>query len=49
NNKGSLEVGKLADLVILDNNPMTVSVDEIKDIQVMQTIKSGHLVYTRAE
>jgi predicted amidohydrolase YtcJ len=49
NNKGSLEVGKLADLVILDNNPMTVSVDEIKDIQVMQTIKSGQLVYTRAE
>jgi predicted amidohydrolase YtcJ len=48
-NKGSLEVGKLADLVVLDNNPMTVSVDEIKDIQVMQTIKSGQLVYTRAE
>jgi len=49
NNKGSLEAGKLADLVVLDNNPMTVSVDEIKDIQVMQTIKSGKLVYTRAE
>jgi predicted amidohydrolase YtcJ len=47
--KGSLEVGKLADLIVLDKNPTKVSVDEIKDIQVIQTIKSGQLVYTRAE
>jgi predicted amidohydrolase YtcJ len=47
--KGSLELGKLADLVVLDNNPMTVSVDELKDIQVMQTIKSGQVVYTKTE
>ncbi len=47
--KGSLEIGKLADLIVLDKNPIKVSVDELKDIQVMQTIKSGQLVYTRAE
>jgi predicted amidohydrolase YtcJ len=45
--KGSLEVGKLADLVILDKNPIDAPHSEIKDIQVMQTIKAGTVVYSR--
>lgn len=45
--KGSLAPGKLADLVVLDKNPLTVEPDEIKDIVVMQTIKSGVTVYER--
>ncbi len=45
--KGSLEVGKLADLVVLDKNPIDVPHTNIKDIQVMQTIKAGKVVYTR--
>ncbi|MAY84027.1 MAG: amidohydrolase [Flavobacteriales bacterium] len=43
--KGSLEVGKLADLVILDKNPLKVKESEIKEIQVLQTIKEGEVVY----
>jgi len=46
-NKGSLEIGKLADLVVLDANPLKVDLDKIKDIIVLQTIKEGNIVYER--
>jgi hypothetical protein len=43
--KGTLEVGKKADLVILDNNPIEVAANEIKDISIMETLKDGVSVY----
>lgn len=45
--KGSLREGKRADLVILDKNPMRVPSMDIKDIQVLETIKDGECVYSK--
>ncbi len=46
--KGSIEVGKLADLVLLDQNPMTIDPLKISGIKVLETIKEGKTVYSRA-
>ncbi len=43
--KGTLEVGKLADLVILDKDPLKVQPMVIKDIKVVETIKEGVTIY----
>ena len=45
--KGSLEVGKLADPVILDKNPLTVAPMTIKDIKIVETIKEARPVFAR--
>lgn len=48
NSKGSLELGKNADLVVLSANPLKVKPETIADIKVEQTIKDGVTVYSRA-
>lgn len=45
--KGSLEVGKLADLVILDRNPLEVPTDKIREIQVIETIIRGETIFKK--
>lgn len=45
--KGTLAKGLLADLVILDRNPLKVIPDDIKNIKVLQTIKHGNRIYER--
>jgi predicted amidohydrolase YtcJ len=45
--KGTLAVGKLADLVILERNPLQVDPTTIKDIAVLETIKEGRTIYRR--
>ncbi len=43
--KGSLEVGKLADFVILDKDPTTVDPETLDQIKVLETIKEGVTVF----
>jgi len=45
--KGTIAEGKLADLVILDANPLTVDTDRILDIKAVETFKEGKRVYRR--
>jgi len=42
---GSIEPGKLADLIVLDRDILSVQEDEINDIQVLTTIVDGRTVY----
>lgn len=43
--RGSIEIGKYADLVVLSANPTTVDPMGIKDIKVMETVVEGQSVY----
>ena len=43
--KGSLEVGKQADMVVLSDNPLTVPASTIKDIKVLETINNGQSIF----
>jgi predicted amidohydrolase YtcJ len=46
--KGSLEVGKLADLAVLDRDILTIPPEEIREVQVDMTFVGGALVFQRA-
>lgn len=47
NEKGSIKPGKHADFVILDQNPLEVLPEKIREIKVLQTIKDGAVIYRR--
>lgn len=45
--KGSIEVGKLANLTVLDQNILQVAENKIKDIKIEKTIIDGKVYYQR--
>jgi predicted amidohydrolase YtcJ len=49
NIKGSIEIGKQADFVILSADPLTIDPLNIADIKVLQTINDGHTVYLHVD
>lgn len=44
--KGSIEAGKLADLVVLSDDLRKVEPNKIRDVKVEMTIVGGKIVYT---
>jgi len=48
NNLGSIQAGKLADLVVLDRDYLTVPADQIKEIKPVMTVVGGRIVYEGA-
>ena len=42
---GSLEVGKFADLIVLDRNPLQIPAEDIANIKVLETVVGGNVVY----
>ncbi len=49
NIKGSIKFGKLADLVVLSDNPLGVPEMNLKDIEVLMTMIDGEIVYTKPD
>ncbi|WP_407332869.1 amidohydrolase [Enterovibrio sp. 27052020O] len=47
NTKGSIETGKVADLVLLSDNPLEINPLELADVTVLSTIKEGEVIYTQ--
>jgi len=46
--KGSIEPGKLADLVVVDRDPFRVQPSQLKDLKVLMTIAGGNVVWDAA-
>jgi len=44
--KGSIEPGKYADMVVLDQDPLNIEVDQLKEMRVLFTILGGNVVYS---
>ncbi|MBN8831502.1 MAG: amidohydrolase [Sphingomonadales bacterium] len=47
NIKGTLEQGKLADMIVLDRDPLTVPAEQLLETKVDMTFVGGKLVYAR--
>ena len=44
-NKGSIAPGKLADMILVDANPLKVGTDELKDVKAKMTMVGGQVVW----
>lgn len=47
--RGSLEPGKIADMIVLDGDIFEVPLEQIKDVQVLLTIRNGKIAHRHLE
>ena len=47
--RGRIKPGLLADFVVLDRNPLTTPVDQIRAIRVLETVKEGETIWRAAD
>lgn len=43
--KGSVEGGKLADIVVVDRDPLTIEIDDLKNVRTLLTMVGGNILY----
>ena len=43
--KGSIEPGKIADLIVVDRDPMTIPHEDLKDVKTVMTVVDGKILY----
>ena len=46
NIKGSLAVGKLADFIVLSDNPLQVKPEDLKNVKVLETYVGGQRIFS---
>lgn len=46
-NLGTLEVGKIADITVLDHNVFDVSMEQMRDVKIALTVVDGRIVYKK--
>ena len=49
NIKGSVEEGKLADLIVVDRNPLTISSEDLKNVKTLFTMVDGKIIHNMLE
>jgi len=47
--KGSIQIGKFADLTVLSHNPLDAKLEKIRDVRVEMTIVGGKIVYSATD
>jgi predicted amidohydrolase YtcJ len=49
NIKGSIEPGKLADLTIVDRNPLKIPKEDLKNVTTVITVIGGNIMYNKLQ